>query len=165
MGKLTALAVRANLLKPGTYQDGDGLFLKVRANRDGGAGSAQGLVRIQCDGKRQTVRLGSAKIVSLAQARAKADELRNAIKVGKRDVLAEKKDEAAARVTFRVAARQYHTENAAILAVAGAKRGLQGRLWPKLRRPYEQDPNAHLGPRWSRRRAQNTVRDALLASA
>ena len=87
MGRLTATAVKANLLKPGTYQDGDGLFLKVRSDRAGGAGSAQWLVRIQRDGKRQDVGLGSAKTVTLAQARAKADELRNAVKVGKRDVL------------------------------------------------------------------------------
>ncbi|MEO8724101.1 MAG: hypothetical protein ABI395_11405 [Sphingobium sp.] len=68
--------------------------------------------------------MGSAKTVPLAQARAKADELRNAVKVGKRDVLAEKKDEAAAKITFRVAARQYHTENE-----AGWKSAVYGRQW------------------------------------
>ncbi len=124
VGRLTATAVRANLLKPGTYQDGDGLFLKVRADRAGGAGSAQWLVRIQRDGKRQDVGLGSAKTIPLAQARAKADALRNAVKVGKRDVLAEKKDEAAAKITFRVAACQYHTENE-----AGWKSTVYGRQW------------------------------------
>ncbi|MDP3907318.1 hypothetical protein [Novosphingobium sp.] len=34
MGKLTALAVKAALANPGTYQDGEGLFLKVD-KRDG----------------------------------------------------------------------------------------------------------------------------------
>ena len=29
MGKLTAVAVKAALTSPGTYQDGEGLFLKV----------------------------------------------------------------------------------------------------------------------------------------
>ena len=29
MGKLTAVAVKAALANPGTYQEGDGLFLKV----------------------------------------------------------------------------------------------------------------------------------------
>lgn len=124
MGRLTATAVKAYLLKSGTYQDGDGLFLKVRADRAGGAGSAQWLMRIQRDGKRQDVGLGSAKTVTLAQARARADELRNAVKVGKRDVLAEKKDEAAAKITFRVAARQYHAENE-----AGWKSAVYGRQW------------------------------------
>lgn len=35
MGKLTAIAVKAHLATPGTYQDGDGLFLKV--DKRGGA--------------------------------------------------------------------------------------------------------------------------------
>jgi len=124
MGRLTAIAVKANLAKPGTYQDGDGLFLKVRPDKSGGGGSAQWFVRIQRDGKRQDVGLGSAKIVSLAQARAKASDLRNAIKVEKRDVLAERKDEAAAKVTFREAARQYHAENE-----AGWKSAVYARQW------------------------------------
>lgn len=124
MGRLTAVAVKANLAKPGTYQDGDGLFLKVRPDKSGGGGSAQWFVRIQRDGKRQDVGLGSAKIVSLAQARAKAGELRNAVKVEKRDVLAERKDEAAAKVTFREAARQYHAENE-----AGWKSAVYTRQW------------------------------------
>ena len=124
MGRLTAIAVKANLANPGTYQDGDGLFLKVRPDKSGGGGSAQWFVRIQRDGKRQDVGLGSAKIVSLAQARAKASDLRNAIKVEKRDVLAERKDEAAAKVTFREAARQYHAENE-----AGWKSAVYARQW------------------------------------
>ncbi len=35
MGKLTALAVKATLTNPGTYQDGDELFLK--GDKRGGA--------------------------------------------------------------------------------------------------------------------------------
>jgi Arm DNA-binding domain len=97
---------------------------KVWADRAGRAGSAQWLVRIQRDGKRQDVGLGSAKTATLAQARAKADELRNAVKVGKRDVLAERKDEAATTITFRVAARQYNAENE-----AGWKSAVYGRQW------------------------------------
>jgi hypothetical protein len=48
MGKLTAIAVKAALANPGTYVDGDGLFLKV-----GKTGSASWVLRIQRDGKRQ----------------------------------------------------------------------------------------------------------------
>ena len=124
MGRLTATAVNANLMKPGTYQDGDGLFLKVRAYRAGGAASAQRLVRIQRDGKLQDVGLGSAKTVMQAQARAKADELRNAVKIGKSNVLAEKREAAAAIITFRAAARQYHAENE-----AGWKSTVYARQW------------------------------------
>jgi len=102
MNKLTALA------NPGTHPDGDGLFLKVHKR-----GGASWLLRLQRDGKRQDIGLGSAKLLPLGEARQKACELRKAIKIDRRDVLAERKDEAAARVAFRDAARQYHAENAA----------------------------------------------------
>jgi integrase len=44
-------------------------------------------------------------------ARDKAREARIAVKVERRDILAERKDAAAAKVTFREAAIQYHAEN------------------------------------------------------
>ena len=119
MGKLTAVAVKAALANPGTYQDGDGLFLKV-----GKSGAASWLVRLQQDGKRRDIGLGSAKLLTLAEAREKAGQLRKAMKVEKRDILAERKDEAAAKVTFRIAARQYHTENE-----AGWKSAVYARQW------------------------------------
>ena len=119
MGKLTAVAVKAALGNPGTYQDGDGLFLKVDKR-----GGAYWLLRVQRDGKRQDMGLGSAKLVTLADARKQAGELRKAIKVEKRDVLAERRDEAAAKVTFREAACQYHSENE-----AGWKSDVYTRQW------------------------------------
>ncbi|PQM26617.1 integrase [Sphingopyxis lindanitolerans] len=119
MGKLTAIAVKAALTNPGTYQDGDGLFLKVDKH-----GGAYWLLRLQRDGKRQDIGLGSAKLLTLAEAREKARELRKAVKVERRDVLAERKDEAAAKVTFREAARQYHAENK-----AGWKSAVYARQW------------------------------------
>ncbi|GGZ02822.1 tyrosine-type recombinase/integrase [Novosphingobium colocasiae] len=119
MGKLSAVAVKAALANPGTYQDGDGLFLKV-----GKSGAASWLVRLQQDGKRRDIGLGSAKLLILAEAREKAGQLRKAIKVEKRDVLAERKDEASAKVTFREAARQYHAENE-----AGWKSAVYARQW------------------------------------
>lgn len=119
MGKLSAVAVKAALANPGTYQDGNGLFLKV----DKRGGSYWNL-RLQRDGKRQDMGLGSAKLVTLAEAREKAGQLRKAVKVEKRDVLAERKDEAAAKVTFREAACQYHSENE-----AGWKSDVYTRQW------------------------------------
>ena len=119
MGKLTALAVKAALANSGTYQDGDGLFLKVDKR-----GGASWTLRLQRDGKRQDIGLGSNRVLTLADAREKASEFRRAIKVERRDVLAEKKDEAAAKVTFRDAARQYHTENE-----AGWKSAVYRRQW------------------------------------
>lgn len=119
MGKLTAIAIKAFLKNPGTYQDGEGLFLKVDKR-----GGAYWLLRLQRDGKRQDMGLGSAKLLTLADARHKASGLRKAIKVDGRDVLVERKDEVAAKVTFRVAARQYHTENE-----AGWKSTVYARQW------------------------------------
>lgn len=119
MGKLTALAVKAALANPGTYQDGDGLFLKVDKR-----GGASWTLRLQRDGKRQDIGLGSAKLLSLAEAREKASGYRKAVKIERRDVLAEKKDETAAKVTFRDAARQYHAENE-----AGWKSATYARQW------------------------------------
>ena len=119
MGKLTAVAVKAALANPGTYQDGEGLFLKVDKR-----GGAYWLLRLQRDGKRQDMGLGSAKLLALAEARQKASGLRKAVKIDRRDVLAEKKDEAAAKVPFRAAAEQYHRENE-----AGWKSAVYARQW------------------------------------
>ena len=119
MGKLTAVAVKAALANPGTYQDGEGLILKVDKR-----GGAYWLLRLQRDGKRQDIGLGSAKLLPLAEARQKASGLRKAVKIDRRDVLTEKKDEAAARVTFSAAARQYHAENE-----AGWKSKVYARQW------------------------------------
>lgn len=119
MGKLTATAVKAAISNPGTYQDGDGLFLKVDKR-----GGASWTVRLQRDGKRQDLGLGSAKLLTLAEAREKAGELRKAVKVEKRDVLTERRDEAAAKVTFREAAKLYHSENE-----GGWKSAVYARQW------------------------------------
>jgi len=108
MGSLTAVAVKAALANPGTYSDGDGLILKVDKR-----GGAYWVCRLQRDGKRQDVGLGSAKLLSLAEARDKSRDIRKAVKIDKRDVIAERRDAVAARVTFREAAEIYHSENEA----------------------------------------------------
>jgi integrase len=94
MGKLTAVAVKAAMANPGTYQDGDGLVLRVDKR-----GGAYWVLRLQRDGKRQDIGLGSAKQMT-------------------------QKDEAAAKVTFRAAATQYHSENE-----AGWKSTVYARQW------------------------------------
>ncbi|MBX9897713.1 MAG: tyrosine-type recombinase/integrase [Qipengyuania sp.] len=119
MGKLTAVAVKAALANPGSYSDGNGLILKVDKR-----GGAYWLCRLQRDGKRQDIGVGSAKLLALADARDEAVKLRRAIKVEKRDVLAERKGEAAAKVTFREAAKTYHAENE-----VGWKSTIYARQW------------------------------------
>jgi hypothetical protein len=81
-------------------------------------------LRLQRDGKRQDIGLGSAKLLSLAEARHKSVELRKAVKIDRRDIVTERKDEAAAKVTFGDAARQYHAEN-----TAGWKSSVYARQW------------------------------------
>src|SRR5262245_33608763 len=103
MGKLTANEVKAALGTPGTYQDGDGLILKVDKR-----GGAAWRVRVQHKGKRRDIGLGSAKIGSLAQARGKAAEARAAIRMEGRDIVAERREAKAAAVTFREAALTMH---------------------------------------------------------
>lgn len=101
MGKLTANEVKAALGKPGAYQDGEGLFLRVDSR-----GGASWKVRIQHEGSRRDYSLGSARLVTLAQARMKAEEYRRAIRAEGRDPIAEKREARAAKITFREAAME-----------------------------------------------------------
>ncbi len=119
MGSLTAVAVKAALMNPGTYSDGDGLILKVDKR-----GGAYWVCRLQRDGKRQDLGLGSAKLLSLAEARDRSREVRKAVKIEKRDIVAERRDSVAAKVTFREAAQLYHSENE-----AGWKSEVYTRQW------------------------------------
>jgi hypothetical protein len=107
------------LANPGTYQDGEGPFLKL--DKPGGG---HWNLRVQRDVKRRDIGIGSAKLLTLADARHNAADLRRAIKVDQRNVLAERKEDAAAKVTFRAAATQYHTENE-----AGWKSTVYPRQW------------------------------------
>jgi integrase len=99
MSKLTANGVKAALAKPGVHQDGDGLFLKVDKR-----GGASWKLRVQHAGERRDYSIGSAKLVTLAEARAKASEYRRAVRIEGRDPLAEKRRVKAATITFREAA-------------------------------------------------------------
>ena len=70
MGSLTAAQIKA-LNEPGRYVDGDGLMLRVATG-----GSKQWMLRVRTDGERRDMGLGSLKVLTLAEARAKAAELR-----------------------------------------------------------------------------------------
>ncbi|MBY8337931.1 integrase arm-type DNA-binding domain-containing protein [Alteriqipengyuania sp. NZ-12B] len=104
MGSLTATAVKA-ASEPGRYGDGDGLFLLI-----GKRGGKSWIVRVQKDGRRRDIGLGSAKKVSLKLARERAAEVRSQIEVGI-DPVAERQ-KAAGIPTFSEAARLVHAENA-----------------------------------------------------
>lgn len=104
MGKLNPLQVR-NLKEPGRYQDGDGLLLEVRPG-----GSKSWIARLQANGKRRDYGLGSAKDVSLTEARDKAREYRKLLRTGI-DPLEAKRKALATVLTFRDAAKMVHSEH------------------------------------------------------
>jgi integrase len=104
MGKLTALKIRS-LAEPGRYADGDGLFLDVT-----GKASGRWILRIQSNGRRREIGLGSLKNVSLADARDAAFVTRKKIAQGI-DPVAERKQERQAVPTFRKAAELVHEEH------------------------------------------------------
>jgi len=103
MAKLTATAIKAAIKKPGRHSDGDGLFLEVSK-----PGSASWVLRVQKNKRRRDIGLGSAKKVSLADARERATKARSQVEAGL-DPVSERKKEADIP-TFCEAARQYHSE-------------------------------------------------------
>ncbi|WP_448187729.1 tyrosine-type recombinase/integrase [Azospirillum sp. sgz301742] len=76
MGKLTVMQVKS-LKEAGRYSDGDGLMLDV-----GKSGSRSWIVRVQHEGKRRDIGLGSARDVGLAQARTAAAAVREKVRAG-----------------------------------------------------------------------------------
>ncbi len=107
MGTMTAVSVKA-LTAPGRYGDGDGLYLDVAPG-----GSRTWIIRIQSVGKRRDIGLGSAKTVTLAEARSLALDVKRKVRAGI-DPVAERKA-ARAKVTvpnFRQAALLCHSEHA-----------------------------------------------------
>lgn len=103
MGNLTATAVKAAKV-PGRYGDGKGLFLMV-----GKSGSASWVVRVQKNGTRRDIGVGSASKVSLSRARELAEAVRTQIEAGI-DPIAERK-KAKGIPTFREAAETVFEAN------------------------------------------------------
>ena len=100
--KLSATRARA-LREPGRYSDGNGLHLFI--SKKGGKSWVQ---RITIDGRRRDIGVGGYPAISLAQARERAADNREAIGNGK-DPVAEKRKPAFP--TFSEAARVVHVAN------------------------------------------------------
>ncbi len=122
MARLTAPAVRNAV--PGRHHDGDGLYLNVQPG-----GARSWLLRVQVDGKRRDIGLGTAdlsprsvgkgeaspidipllqrKLLTLAEAREKARMLRDAAKAGL-DPIHERDRERRSIPRFRDAAKDTH---------------------------------------------------------
>lgn len=103
MGRLTATAVRA-AKSAGRYSDGDGLCLLV-----GSTGARSWVCRVQKDGKRRDIGLGSEKKVSLALARERSSKVRAQIEAGLDPVAERRKD--LGIPTFQEAAALVFAEN------------------------------------------------------
>lgn len=97
MAKLSALQVKN--AKPGRHADGNGLYLLVRPS-----GSRSWVLRAQVNGKRQDLGLGSTAMLTLAEARAKAFDMRKRFKMG--EPLRPTQTEPVQVPTFEAAARQ-----------------------------------------------------------
>lgn len=104
MGQLTVAGIKA-LVEPGRYGDGDGLMLVIWPTQ-----TRSWVLRARVDGKRRDIGLGSTKVMTLAEARAKTQEYRRLIAQGI-DPLAEKRKVADPIPIFREAARRVHEEH------------------------------------------------------
>lgn len=100
---LSAVTVRN--AKPGRHADGNGLHLEVDES-----GARRWLLRIMIQGKRRDIGLGSASLVTLAEARDMAHDMRKIARAGG-DPLADRR--AARRVvpTFEEAAKSCHGDH------------------------------------------------------
>ena len=119
MGKLTHTEAKGKK-EPGRYGDGDGLFLLV-----GRTGAKSWVVRVQKDGRRRDIGLGSAAKVPLKLARERAALVRSQIEVGI-DPVAERR-KAAGIPTFREAAALVYAEHAS--GWKGGKDSTHGKQW------------------------------------
>jgi integrase len=105
------VAVLAAAKTPGYFGDGAGLYLVVAPG-----GSASWICWYRHGAKRRKMGLGSARLVSLAEARAKRDEAHKTLRFEGKDPLAHRaarRAKQAAAMTFKEAARRYIEETAA----------------------------------------------------
>jgi len=90
--------------KPGRHGDGLGLYLLVSKS-----GAKSWILRVQVNGRRRDIGLGSVAILTLAEARDKARELRKIAKLG-RDPISERDKSKIVVPTFEKAAETCHRE-------------------------------------------------------
>ncbi len=106
--KFNAADVRRRLRKPGKHNDGSGLILHVATE-----GRGNWVLRYSRAGRERTMGLGSASVVSLEEAREKAQAARKLLAAGidpidaRHGVQAAAQAQQAARVTFAEVAARY----------------------------------------------------------
>jgi hypothetical protein len=102
---LSAVKIRA-LKQPGRYADGNGLYLVVDPS-----GAKRWLLRLIVLGRRRDIGLGSAKLISLADAREAALQFRKKARAGE-DPVAERRNDRLIVPTFAQASARVHSEHA-----------------------------------------------------
>lgn len=103
--QLTTLSVQN--AEPGTHSDGRGLYLRVSDS-----GAKRWFVRVVVSGRRSDVGLGSASLVSLADARDLAHEIKRKTRIeGVDPVSARRRIKGGAVPTFEEVAREVHKVN------------------------------------------------------
>lgn len=107
MGKLTAKRVESLKLKPGRYQDGNGLTFRVKRSL-----RCYWSVRVQVNGQRREFTVGTYPDVGLAKAREEAVEKQKQFRSGIDPSEAKKRSEGlkTAIPTFREAANSAHKD-------------------------------------------------------
>lgn len=148
MGKLTNKQVEN--AKPGRHSDGDGLNLLVSSK-----GAKSWVLRVQVDGKRKDIGLGSLAAYGLAEARDRARELRKTAKQG-RDPIAERDKDSNAPPSFKEAAQACHDAKApgwSDKTAAAFLSSLAAHVHPKIGKLRvdsitERDVAAALSPVW-----------------
>ncbi|WP_390587465.1 tyrosine-type recombinase/integrase [Erythrobacter sp. MTPC3] len=106
MRKLSAAQIRA-LTKPGRYMDGDGLSLLLTAPKKG-----YWVLRATINGRRRDIGQGPLDLVTLAEARERAIDMRRDIQRGI-DPIEERKRQKIEILTFKAAAEKVHSEQKA----------------------------------------------------
>jgi len=107
MGNSNSLTVKfvEQLRTPGVYRDGFGLLLRVEAS-----GAKRWVLRTTVNGKRRDIGLGSAREVTLREARDEATSLRKLARSG-RDPVAHRRKIKREQLTFAQAAEKVHAQN------------------------------------------------------
>ncbi|HEX3663797.1 MAG TPA: integrase arm-type DNA-binding domain-containing protein [Rhizomicrobium sp.] len=106
--RLKALTVERSLKKPGMYCDGGGLWLCVSSTSAG-----SWIFRYQLQGKAREMGLGSARDISLQEARIAAAAARKVKAMGsdpleeRKRIVAERRAEAARAISFKQSAESY----------------------------------------------------------
>jgi integrase len=103
---LSSVGIKA-MSKPGRYADGNGLYLLVEPS-----GSKRWVLRTIVQGRRRDIGLGSLRLVSLAEARQQAADLRRSARSGG-DPLAERRQSKIKMPSFEEAARTVHRDRGA----------------------------------------------------